>query len=93
MSTEPSGLAPWKLLRPPVKEGQCPECATNHTPEMPHNQQSLFYQYAFYDKHGRWPTWNDALAHCTPEMRAEWVDALKTHGIEVPAADTPKQPL
>lgn len=77
-------LGGFALLRPAVKDGQCPECATVHTPEMPHNQQSLFYQYSFREKHGRWPTWSDALAHCTPEMRAAWVAQLKVHGVEVP---------
>ena len=73
------------LLRGSMKEGQCPECAAVHTPEMPHNQQSLFWQYSFMEKQGRWPTWNDALAHCTPEMRAEWVKRLAEHGVKVPS--------
>lgn len=63
--------------------GTCPECATAHAPEMPHNQQSLAYQYKFYDRCGRWPTWADAMAHCAPEVRAQWVEALKEHGITV----------
>jgi mannose/cellobiose epimerase-like protein (N-acyl-D-glucosamine 2-epimerase family) len=36
----------------------------------PHNQQSLYYQYAFFGEHGRWPTWKDAVAHCAPEVAA-----------------------
>ena len=63
--------------------GTCPECAKAHPPEMPHNQQSLTYQYTFYDKFGRWPTWADAMAHCTPEVRARWTEALKASGITV----------
>lgn len=82
--TTPNYLGGFKVLRGQLEPGQCPECATKHTPEMPHNQQSLFYQYTFYEKHGRWPTWNDALAHCTPEMRDAWVEQLATHGVIVP---------
>lgn len=63
--------------------GTCPECAVVHDPEMPHNQQSLTYQYKFYDKHGRWPTWKDAMAHCTEEMKQAWMEALAERGITV----------
>ena len=49
--------------------GTCPECAVAHDPEMPHNRDSLAYQYKFYDQHGRFPTWKDAMAHCTPAIQ------------------------
>lgn len=78
-----NNLGGFSLLRRKLKEGQCPECAAIHEPEMPHNQQSLFWQYSFMEKNGRWPTWNDALAHCTPEMRAEWVRLLAEKGVVV----------
>ena len=72
-----------------VKEGTlmpcapdvCQECAVKHDPEMPHNQQSLYYQYKFYQQHGRWPTWEDALSHCTPEVQDYWKDSLIKRGI------------
>lgn len=75
-------LGPFKIIgkTPP---GTCPECATKHDPELPHNQQSLTYQYKFYDKHGRWPTWADAMAHCTEEVKAHWKEASKEHGVTV----------
>jgi len=63
--------------------GTCPMCATAHEPDMPHNQQSLAYQYKFYDFHGRFPTWADAMAHCTDEMKDFWIASLAEHGIEV----------
>ncbi len=77
-------LGGFKLLRGTLAPGQCAECATAHEPSMPHNQQSLFWQYSFMEKHGRWPTWNDALAHCTPEMRDKWVRCLADLGVIVP---------
>ena len=64
-------------------EGTCPECAVAHNPGIPHNKQSLVYQYHFYDQHGRWPTWADAMAHCSEEMKEQWKAALKERGIEV----------
>ena len=64
-------------------EGTCPMCAVKHEPEMPHNRDSLCYQYKFYDQHGRWPTWADAMAHCAPEVKAIWRRELVARGVEV----------
>jgi hypothetical protein len=79
MSEKHPHLGPWSLL--PAKPGTCPECATDHPPELPHNQQSLTYQYHFYGKNGRWPTWADAMAHCTEEMRSRWTEELAKRGV------------
>lgn len=59
------------ILPPP--SNKCQVCAVAHEPHLFHDCQSLFYQYAFYGRHGRWPTWADASAHCSPEV----IDALK----------------
>lgn len=74
-------LGPWKILKTP--DGTCPECAIKHDPSAPHNQQSLAYQYDFYGKHGRWPTWSDAMAHCTDEVKQLWIKALAEKGVTV----------
>lgn len=71
----------FKILPPPPNV--CQECAVDHRPELPHNQQSLFYQYKFYHTHGRWPTWKDAMEHCSEEMKQAWVEALATKGVVV----------
>lgn len=63
--------------------GTCPECAVKHDPSQPHNRDSLAYQYKFYDKHGRWPTWSDAMAHCSDFVKEFWVKALREQGVEV----------
>ena len=63
--------------------GICPECAVEHDPEQPHNRDSLEYQYKFYDQHGRWPTWADAMAHCPEEVKKIWTQELKKRGGEV----------
>lgn len=67
-------LSPWQLMK--CKPGVCQECARDHPPELPHDQPSLYYQYRFYAREGRWPTWDDAAAHCTPEVRELWMKAL-----------------
>ena len=64
-------------------DGTCPECAVKHDPEQPHNRDSLTYQYKFFDQNGRWPTWKDAMAHCTPEMQEAWTKALEARGVTV----------
>lgn len=66
-----------------VPDGTCPECAVAHHPEQPHNRDSLTYQYKFYDKHGRWPTWADAMAHCPPEIQRFWKTALEERGVKI----------
>lgn len=63
--------------------GTCLMCAVAHDPEQPHNQQSLTYQYKFYDQHGRWPTWVDAMEHCSEDVKARWKAELEKRGIAV----------
>lgn len=67
----------------PPSPGHCPVCAGKHSPEMPHNPQSLYWGVVFQDEHGRAPTWKDALAHCTPEIQKAWIEALKEFNIIV----------
>jgi hypothetical protein len=68
-----------KLL--PPAPGKCQQCAVDHEPELPHNQQSLHYQYWFYLRNQRWPTWTDAMRHCTPEMRYQFSAGLMERGV------------
>jgi hypothetical protein len=72
----------------PCAANVCQECATDHPHDHPHNQESLHYQYAFYAKHGRWPTWLDAVAHVPEPQRELWLRALvkllKDCGKEIP---------
>jgi len=67
----------------PSEPGTCEICSVEHKPELPHDAQSLFYQYKFYNEHGRWPTWKDAMAHCSKEMKKHWVSELRKKGVEV----------
>lgn len=76
----------------PCAPDKCQECATDHDPVLPHNQQSLFYQYKFYDKTGRWPTWKDAMSHCTEAMQKAWTEQLAKLGIDVEAKTEKEKP-
>lgn len=69
------------MLMPPHPDA-CQECARYpaHPPDQPHDAQSLYYQVAFKMKHGRASTWKDAVAHCSPEVRAAWEERLRGLG-------------
>lgn len=73
-STKPMS---WGLM--PPAPGKCQVCAVNHDPRTAHNAQSLYYQVAFHAATGRYPTWADAVAHCTPDMQAQWKGHLVNH--------------
>lgn len=73
---EASGL----FLLPPAPD-VCQECAVKHAPADPHNRDSLYYQYHFYAEHHRWPTWEDAMSHCSEEVKEVWHRELKKLGI------------
>ena len=66
------------LLPPPP--GTCHMCAVAHSPGAPHNQQGLHWNYWFYRQHGRWPTWADAMAHCSDEVKKATIEVLKEAG-------------
>lgn len=86
------------MLLPP-KRDVCPICAMDHKPTDPHNAQSMYYQYRFYGVRGRWPTWADAIAHCSPEVRDYWKQALREHNAWTepedgePIADPPAESI
>lgn len=79
-------FAAWSVL--PPAPGLCQACAKEHEPEQPHDKGSLFYQYWFRSQEAkagreeRWPTWADAMAHCTPELRRLWREELTKRGVE-----------
>jgi hypothetical protein len=65
-----------------LKPSMCDECAFEHDPSQPHNQQSLYYQINFYVKHRRLPTWADAMAHCSDRIKSLWTESLEKRGID-----------
>jgi hypothetical protein len=67
------------FLLPPPPDA-CQVCAKDHPEDQPHNQQSLYYQMDFLNKNGRYPTWQDAMSHCAPEVQRLWRAELEKLG-------------
>jgi hypothetical protein len=67
----------------PTTPNTCEQCGVSHAAGAPHNKATLQYQYWFFGKHGRWPSWKDAVAHCTPTVRAVELGRLRVLGIDV----------
>lgn len=59
------------LILPPTP-GACALCGDVHAPGEPHNRDSLAYQHHFRRANGRYPTWEDAMSHCSGRVRAAW---------------------
>lgn len=81
-------MSAMKLL--PPREGLCPECAVDHPPDLPHNKSSMYYQTSFRMKNNRWPTWEDAMAHCSDQMKTDWREAMKRTRESTEAITGPK---
>jgi hypothetical protein len=67
---EASGLMRGLMLLP-CRPDVCQECAVDHPVDHPHNAGSMYYQYRFRAKHKRWPTWEDAMAHCSEDVKSK----------------------
>lgn len=65
------------------RPGACRICATVHDPGRPHDRDSLYYQNWFRKRHKRFPTWTDAMAHCTEAVKAEYTAVLAKRGITI----------
>lgn len=66
----------------PPAPGKCQVCAAEaHGDEMPHNRDSLFYQFWFQAQHDRSPTWADAMLSCSDEVRRTWLTELRRCGV------------
>ena len=75
----------------PPREGACWICGDIHSSRDPHNAGSLLYQHRFRKRNGRYPTWADAMSHCSRKVKERWVRRLLEKGIRVEAEreDTP----
>jgi hypothetical protein len=64
----------------PPTENVCQVCGVDHPDDQPHDWTSLVYQYQFYARQSRWPTWADAAAHCQAVIQAMWKAELERRG-------------
>ena len=69
------------LSIPPPGPGSCGVCGEKHGRQEPHNRNSLLYQHRFRQKHGRYPTWEDAMRHCGKKTKEKWIRKLEGRGI------------
>lgn len=60
--------------------GTCPTCGTRHPAEMPHSVSAPYYKYMFWRREGRFPGWEDAMAHCSEAVKTDWRRALEKGG-------------
>lgn len=68
-------------LLPPAAD-KCQNCAGDHPEGAPHNRDSLYYQMAFQTDHGRAPTWEDAMEHCSEEVKQATIKVLEANDID-----------
>lgn len=61
----------------PRTQGACRVCGVVHSPILPHDRDSLYYQNWFYRKHKRFPTWEDAMSHCSPQIQKKTKEKLR----------------
>lgn len=66
----------------PAPPGTCPVCAAEHLPGEPH-WMTFYFIYRFFEAEGRVPDWEDALAHCNPEVREAWREELRRGGVAI----------
>jgi hypothetical protein len=43
----------------------------------------MYWQIWFYQEHGRWPSWTDAMEHCTEEAKETITKALTELGVSL----------
>lgn len=77
-------------ILPPTPES-CPYCGDKHDPRAPHNRDSIVYQHKFRRKYGRYPTWEDAMRHCSVLTKARYAEKLAERGIVVEVATDAKR--
>lgn len=61
---------------PAVYAGTCPECGELHAETSAHLAPSKQYRATISARHGRRPTWGDAIEHLTGEARRYWEEVL-----------------
>ena len=61
----------------PPRPGGCKICGARHRPEEPHEYSSLYYKVKFYGSYRRFPTREDAAAHCPDAVRAAYLGQKK----------------
>ena len=59
----------------------CPQCGRAHDAQTPHCWGDTVYMTRFQEKHGRLPTWGDAMANLDEYAQARWRTRLLSLGV------------
>lgn len=59
-----------------IVEGPCTICGEEHPENYPHNALGEVYRKWFLERFGRYPTWDDALEHCSADMRSAFKQTM-----------------
>jgi hypothetical protein len=59
----------------------CPDCGKHHDPSQPHDASTMRFQRQFHQRFDRLPTWEDAFAHCSADVRQLTRAQLMENGI------------
>jgi hypothetical protein len=68
---------------PVRKKGRCLECGESHEHAWPHNIYSEYYKIKFFKENGREVTWEDAMAHCSDNIKKAVAFEMENYGIRV----------
>ena len=71
-----------KLQLMPPAPHLCQVCGSDHGAGEAHDPTSVYYQYAFYENNGRYPSWRDSIAHLDAEHQQHWLDELAEQGLD-----------
>lgn len=74
---------PFDFINLPQKKGTCSECGTKHYKYAPHEMESIYYHVTFFRQNGRYPTWDDATAHCSDAMKKALIKRYKELGRKI----------
>ncbi len=80
-TSQPTTIRPSKPQKAVRKRlSLCPVCKCTHEGSWPHLVDSLPYREQFFRLRGRYPTHDDAAAHCTPRDRMLWRARIEAAG-------------
>lgn len=74
----------------PPRPRACKVCAARHAEDQPHECDSLYYKVMFYRRFRRFPTWEDAMSHCSEETKSAFREELSKRGVDLASASPPR---
>ncbi len=69
----------WYSVCKPREPETCQMCGRRHFAHQPHDPTSPLYALNFRSTERRWPSWKDAMSHCSPKMQDYLLRMLRKH--------------